>query len=115
MKKNDFFLVFIVILISIFSYLFLSLNSSDANTVTITLDGEVFYTGKLSDNREIEIGDTNTAIIENNEIYMSHASCPDKLCVRQGKISDSSKKIICLPNKVVIEVSKKSEMDAVVK
>ena len=46
---------------------------------------------------------------------MEYADCPDKLCINQGKITDSSKKIICLPNKVIVEVTKKSETDAVVR
>ena len=44
---------------------------------------------------------------------MESADCPDKLCVKTGKIKDNSHDIICLPNKVRVEVTKKSAIDAV--
>ena len=53
--------------------------------------------------------------IEDGCAYMLSANCPDKLCIRQGKAKDSSKKIICLPNRVTVEVTKKSEIDEVVR
>ncbi len=36
---------------------------------------------------------------------MDKADCPDKLCVKQGKISKSGESIICLPHKVVVKIS----------
>lgn len=45
---------------------------------------------------------------------MQSANCPDKLCVKQGKISDIGS-IVCLPNKVIIEIDRNSDVDAVLK
>ncbi len=115
MKKNDCLLIFFVVFISIVLYLIISLFSKSGDTAIITVNGEIYCEKKLSENSKIDINGTNAAVIENGEIYMTSATCPDKLCIRHGKISDSSEKIICLPNKIVIEVTKKSEIDAVVK
>ena len=43
-------------------------------------------------------------VIKNGMAYMKHADCPDKLCVNTGKICRTSEKIVCLPNRVMVEV-----------
>ena len=114
MKKNDFLFIFAVLLVAAASFLIIKSCAKSADTVRITVDGKIFCEKPLSENCEIGIYGKNTAVIENGSVYMKQASCPDKLCIHQGKASDGSKKIICLPNKVVIEVIKKSEIDTVV-
>ena len=46
---------------------------------------------------------------------MIDADCPDQLCVKQKKISLKNETIVCLPNKVVIEIegADSSQLDAV--
>ncbi|HAL62983.1 MAG TPA: hypothetical protein DCO93_00905 [Clostridiales bacterium] len=114
MKKNDFLFIFAAVFVAALTFFIMKLNIQNADTVRITVCGKLFCEKPLSENCEIDIYGKNTAIIENGSVYMKDADCPDKLCIHQGKISDSSKKIICLPNKVVIEVIKKSEIDTVV-
>jgi hypothetical protein len=52
---------------------------------------------------------------------VEEASCPDGLCKSMGRISMSGQSIICLPNKVVIEILDKSretpssEIDVIVR
>lgn len=50
-------------------------------------------------------GSHNTIVAEKGEIYVKAADCPDKLCVRQGRITDGSAPIVCLPNRLVIKIS----------
>lgn len=114
MKKNDFLFIFAALLVAASSFFIIKLSAKDADTVKITARGKLFCEKPLSENCEIDIYGKNTAVIENGCVYMKEASCPDKLCIHQGKAHDGSKKIICLPNKVVIEVIKKSEIDTVV-
>lgn len=115
MKKRDFIFAFIVILLSVAAFSLMKLRQSGADTVRITVDGRLFCEKSLYEDCEIDINGTNTAVIENGSVYMKSATCPDKLCVREGRAKDSSKKIICLPNKTIIEVIKKSDIDTVVK
>lgn len=49
-------------------------------------------------------GGTNTLVIENRQAYISHADCPDQICVNQGKIWGSGQMIVCLPNRVTVTV-----------
>ncbi len=113
MKKTDYILIITALAASLPLILFPSKKTVD--TVKITKNGELFCKKKLSENCEIDIDGKNTAVIENGSIYMKWADCPDNMCVHQGKITDSSKKIICLPNRVIIETTKKSNTDTVVR
>ena len=44
-------------------------------------------------------------VVQDGEIWCSEASCPDKLCVKQGKKHLSTDTIVCLPNKMVVTVT----------
>lgn len=62
-----------------------------------------------------ESGRRNVLVIQNGKAFMEEADCPDKLCVNQKAVSKNHESIICLPNKVIVEVdsSENSEFDAV--
>lgn len=78
-------------------------------TADIYQDGRLLYSILLSD-----ISENRTLVIENPEggineieirpggIGIISADCPDKLCVRQGFITDTKLPITCLPNRLVI-------------
>ena len=55
--------------------------------------------------------------IVNGEAFVHSSSCPDKLCQRQGKISHTNEKLVCLPNKTVISIenNKENTIDGLVK
>lgn len=113
MKKNDFIFIGVILLIAVLA--FVSIPKESGNIAKITVDGKLYSTVSLEEDTKIKINETNVAVVKDGEIYMESATCPDKLCVNQGKISDSSKKIICLPNKVIIEALKESSIDTVVR
>lgn len=46
----------------------------------------------------------NEIAVSDGSIGISSASCPDKLCVRQGYTKSSLLPIVCLPNGLVIQV-----------
>ncbi len=46
----------------------------------------------------------NIILVQRGRISMQSASCPDQLCVHQGGISDKAVPIVCLPNRVVIQI-----------
>ncbi len=58
----------------------------------------------------------NTIQAEPGRIRVSHADCPDQVCVHQGWISSAAVPIVCLPNRLVIEItthSAQEDLDAV--
>ena len=78
----------------------------------ITLDGalvrEIDLTGveePFSFTVEGPAGLTNTILVEPGRIRVSEADCPDQICVHQGFISDGTTPIVCLPNKLIIQIT----------
>ena len=93
---------------------------SDGQMLKISVDGKVYGAYSLEDKQEIKIGDTNVCQIEEDgTVSMTEADCPDHLCVKQGKIKEFGESIVCLPNKVVLEIvtDKKTaeEIDSIAK
>lgn len=52
---------------------------------------------------------TNVLHIKGGKAWLDDAECPDKLCVKQGKISKDGQTITCLPNKLTIVVLGESD------
>ena len=105
--KNDVILVASVLLFVLVMALFLFLLRTEGDSVSVTVDGREIGVYSLSEDRvvEIEVGDGyNVLVIENGVAYVSEASCPDGICSSHRPISYGGESIICLPNKVVIEV-----------
>ena len=86
--------------------------------VTVHQDGQEIGTYPLEKEQTISIpyGEDgyNLLFISNGEASISDADCPDGLCVRQRAISHNGESIICLPHKLVIQISagKEKELDA---
>ena len=77
----------------------------------ITLDGEVLDEIDLTQVQEPysfpvtgKDGLTNTVLVEPGRIRVEKADCPDQICVHQGYISDGSQPIVCLPNRLIIQI-----------
>jgi hypothetical protein len=47
----------------------------------------------------------NTVVVEGGEVYVAEADCPGHDCMSQGRISDTSQTIVCLPHKMWIEIT----------
>ena len=104
LKKRDFILALFLILAFLVLWQ-ISDFSEKGNTVHISIDGREVGKYYLSEaERRIEIGEGNILTIYNNEAWMSYADCPDKICVKRGKVSHSGEEIICMPNHVIIRV-----------
>ena len=82
--------------------------------VTITANGEVSVY-PLADDRKIVLGDgkkgKNVIVIENHMVYMEEADCPDQICVRHKPVEKNGESIICLPNRVFVEVQSHMEKE----
>jgi hypothetical protein len=112
MTKYDKLLIGIIFLASIVA-LYLIQNqtlNSEGQYIVITVDNEIFRTYSIDKklNEEIEIKTkhgTNIVHIEDGCVYMESSTCRDQICVLHGKICRPGEMIVCLPNKIVIEVT----------
>lgn len=88
----------------------------DGNIVEVTVDGELYGAYSLDKNQTIEIkteNGYNILVIEDGKAYISEASCPDGVCSSHNPIpSWFSDSIICLPNKVVVELGYTESQDS---
>lgn len=70
----------------------------------VKLDGQVYGRYALDEDQEIDIGSGNHIAIEDGTVRMADADCPDRICVRQGRISAEGALITCMPNRVTVQV-----------
>lgn len=107
-KKNDIYLIGIALLVFLLIFAGVNLTKRSGTEVVVSIDGVEAYSFPIDEDLEFEItgfnGGTNILVIQDGEVYLKEASCPDKLCVHMGKISKEGQSIICLPNRVVVEI-----------
>ena len=76
--------------------------------VEVSVDGTAVASYDLNENLDITIegyqGGTNHLIIQDGTAWISEATCPDKVCVHQGRVSQNGELIVCLPNRVIAKV-----------
>lgn len=105
-KKADLLLIVILALIpaAMLAYNIVSASSFHEPRLVIMRDGEVYGTFPLSEDRTVEIGDTNICEISGGEVRMVNADCPDQVCVHTRAINKFGGTIVCLPNKIVLTI-----------
>lgn len=122
MKSGKFLLAGVVLLIllaGIIGSLWVS-RMPAGGTVRIVQDGEVLSVINLSEAKDqlIEVeyeGRKNIIQIQDGEIRMLEAECPDLICVQQGWLH-SAAPIVCLPNRLMVEsIESENRTDGVVK
>lgn len=117
MNKSDLKLVFVLIIVSIIGVVVFKLIGKSGGSALVYHDGELIKTIDLSINdRYVVNGDNGDVVIVVNDgkIKVDEENSPLHLCSRQGYISNTYESIVCLPNKIVINISG-DELDAVVK
>lgn len=100
----DVILVAALLVIALSVFLVISLTQKEGAYAVVTVNGEEVARYSLALDGEYAIGDTNVLVIKGGEAYMTYADCPDGLCIGQGKISMTGQRIVCLPNKVMVEI-----------
>ena len=110
----DIILIAVLILSGAVFFAFLFFGSSQGRYAEIRVDGEVRERLSLDINTEKTIETAfgkNTVVIENGEVYMKEADCPDGVCKNMGRISKSGQSVICLPHKLVVMITDENESD----
>jgi len=103
-KKADIILIICLIIAGIVTTYVLSTGDGGTGKAVITIDGKVFGTYSLLEDRTINTGTGNIIAIKDGYVYMKSSTCHSKECVHQGKINQASQSIVCLPHKLIIEI-----------
>lgn len=110
LQKRDMILAAVILLAAAaaFGYNFYT-RRTPASTAQVSVDGAVVEVLDLSRDTEITVtsanGGTNHLIVKDGEIRCSEASCPDKVCVHQGRKHLNSDTIVCLPNQMIVTIT----------
>ena len=121
MKKNDIILIAVLLAAALLTAVGMRIwqmnNTRDAAKVVVTIDGQVYGTYPLDEDRteriELPDGSYNILTISDGYADVTEASCPDQICVKHNHIKYSKESVVCLPNKVVVTVEggEDSEID----
>lgn len=117
--KNILIAVCTIFILGIIGSIFMILKPH-GQTVQIIQDRKVLYTIDLdnSDDRTIVTeyqGSKNVIRIQDYQIYMEDAECPDQTCVKMGFLKSSASPIVCLSNKLIIRFVDNENTDAEVR
>lgn len=115
MKKHDFILIAGILAAALLIFLGLQLSKGQGNAplyARIQMDGEEIARLPLSEDTEYSVGtqdgDYNLVIVSDGKVSVTSANCPDKVCVRTGRIDSVGDSIVCLPHRLVITVEEGS-------
>lgn len=107
-KKPDIYLLAVLLLCAGLSFLvYFLLFRAPGSTVTVTVDGIPYASYPLSTDLRVEIKGTNGTDVlqlQGGIVQMLQADCPDRICVSHKPISHAGESIICLPNRIVVEI-----------
>lgn len=103
MKKGDFVIISTVTAVTILSIILIFAFSKQGSRVVIKQNNEIIYNESIYIDKTVN-AKANTVVIKNGEVYISDAECKNQICVKSGKISKKGESIICLPNKVTVEI-----------
>ena len=119
--RNDCILILIVVLLAGGFWFVQYINSMQAEAVLrIYQNGELRGEYDLSQPQTLPVKEEdygyNLVMIEDGTVRITDADCPDQLCMKQRSISKNGESIICLPHKLIIQItgSGEKQMDAVV-
>ena len=112
MTKGDKYLIISIIVLSLVSLFYIkdSALNVDEKYISVQVDGKeikrIIFDKKIIGKTipiETEFG-YNLIEIGDGKVRVIEASCPDQLDVKQGYISKTGELIVCLPNRLVIEI-----------
>ena len=110
-KSTKFWMVLIgaLLVVAVAGMLVIQALREEGAQVVITWNGQVEGTYPLDEDQtfvfEGESGGYNVVTIEDGFVFMEEANCPDQICVKHKPLNQTADPIVCLPNKLVVEVS----------
>ena len=117
MKKGDIIVIFTLIVVFCLSFIYISNSfiTTGDKYISVQVNGEeikqiTFGNGKKVYPIRTSFG-LNILEVDNESVRVIEASCPDKLDVKFGKINKVGQAIICMPNRLVIQIKSRKTND----
>ena len=115
MKKTDLLLVVLALVAAAGIWLFYSAGADHGKGAEITVDGEREAFLPLDEDGSIRIETEdgyNVVTVKDGEVFVTEADCRDQICVDHKKVSKTGETIVCLPHKLVVEITGEGEAEA---
>lgn len=99
----DLLLIAFFVILALIAFLVVSRTEMPASYAIVRINGEVAGKFSLQENGTYVLNSgTNILEIKDGYAYLTDAQCPDKLCVKQGRVHSTGQCITCLPNKLTV-------------
>ncbi len=112
MTKYDKILIVIVVVISLFGMYLVKEKALNYNKkyVEIIVDGnehsKYVLDDKIDKEIKVEVDEGYNIIhIHDGQVIVEESNCDNQLCVRKGVIEEPGELIVCLPHKVVVQIT----------
>ena len=105
--RNDIFLILGVLLAAGGLYLAFHAFAADGQWAVLEQNGMEIARLSLYEEQSFPVATqqgSNVICTGNGQVWMESADCPDGLCLKEGKISATSSRIVCLPHRLVIRI-----------
>ncbi|MBQ7703541.1 MAG: NusG domain II-containing protein [Firmicutes bacterium] len=119
-KKADIILFIIILAVGLAVTVLPLAGTLTDPAVKVTVNGETYGIYSLSEDQTVEIVQetpdgtlTNVLVIEDGKCHMESASCHNQICVNHRPITGRGDVIVCLPNKVVVEIVGGGDVDVI--
>lgn len=117
MNKSDIKLIAIVLIVIIGIFIVINITKEKGSVAEVFYQDEKVLTIDLNIDREYTVqGDLGDVVLEvkDGEIRVKEENSPKHICSKEGFIGDSSRTLVCLPNKITIKIVGDTEIDGVV-
>jgi hypothetical protein len=106
LKAGDF--VVIAIVVAVVTLLFYQYVFSSSRGTEVQITSQEFQRSfDLNENRIVDVEGplgTTEVVINDGEVWVSDSPCREKICIKMGKKHRVGEEIVCVPNRVVVEV-----------
>ncbi|HHW48394.1 MAG TPA: NusG domain II-containing protein [Clostridiaceae bacterium] len=113
LKKGDIILVALLLVAAVTAIAGMTMfrsNSGDTEKIAVIKQGNVILkeirlneVGK-SERITVEGNYKNIILVENRKIRFEESTCPDKVCVKTGWLTNEGDMAVCLPNQVMVKI-----------
>lgn len=114
-KKSDIFIVLSIILVGIVLWIVYNLGFADNPA-----RAEIYYKSELVKTVELDTGvDQKFSIPQNDHVIFrldkegnisfEQSDCPDKVCIKSGKLNSVGESAACLPNEIFLKIVPKKK------
>lgn len=107
-KKADIFLFAALVLTGALLSAWSFSSGVSGQKAVITVDGKLYGSYSLAEDRTVEIrqkNHLNKITIKDGSVQMSYSDCRNQICVGDGSISRTNQSLVCLPNRVMVEIT----------